>query len=269
MAAVTAACATFDSSMVTVLVAFSPVRCSVASATAASRSEMAAARSAISWVSFASRAVSSSTFAARSETSAESDVRVASLVASSSSHQPLWSASELASSMSLTRRSLIIFLTLPKGSSPTRSATVASMRLSRDAALEVSRATTFCCSAEIGVPLRSWARAAGLCSRAAGRCFSPAPETAPLEMISIAFWIASISCPRRTARLSKSVDFWLHMAVVSRRYVSSDSLDALDSARSPLASSASWILCAFSCVFSETWPSAYLTSSAHFCIIIS
>mmetsp|Transcript_78048 Transcript_78048/g.200999 ORF Transcript_78048/g.200999 Transcript_78048/m.200999 type:complete len:210 (-) Transcript_78048:766-1395(-) len=209
MADVTAACASFASLTVTSLVAFSSPRAFAASAMATSRSLMASLRSPISCASFASRAASSSAFAARSEASALSVSRACLLVDSSWSHHPLWSASSLASSISLTSRSLIIFLTFAKGSSPARIATVASRRLLALWARCVRKATAFCRKREAGLALalalRSCARAvAGLltCSSADGRYFSPEPATSGLEMTSMALSIASSSSRRSTWRSS-------------------------------------------------------------------
>merc|ERR1719352_555285 len=68
--------------------------------------------------------------------------------------------------------------------------------------------------------LQAKAKAAALAFawRSCGRCFSEAPETAPPARISIAFWIASISSPRRVWRSAKAVDLTSQVEMRSVTY---------------------------------------------------
>mmetsp|Transcript_74711 Transcript_74711/g.169230 ORF Transcript_74711/g.169230 Transcript_74711/m.169230 type:complete len:244 (-) Transcript_74711:342-1073(-) len=161
-------------------------------------------------------------------------LRVCSFVASSVSHHPLCSASSLASSIRRTRRSLIIFRTLTKGSSVTRVARAASTRLDSWFALACRKRAAFSCFG-LRTSARRLARTEPVCS-SCGRCFSDAPETAPLEMISMAFSIAWSSSVRKAWRDSKSADFFSQVAVRSFRYFWSPFIVTVVSFRLPSAS---------------------------------
>mmetsp|Transcript_59886 Transcript_59886/g.115515 ORF Transcript_59886/g.115515 Transcript_59886/m.115515 type:complete len:235 (+) Transcript_59886:589-1293(+) len=226
--------------------------------------------SAISFFSFASFAVSSSMDAVKVSTLAVRSSRDCLLVASSSSHQPLWSASSFASVMSLTNKSLIIFLTLAKGSSVIRAA-IESKKPLRTLSARCRRsvaARTWALAPAIVALSAFWncaktvAGDTGVCTRAApGRCLSAAPDTCGLEMISMAFWIACNSSFRNNWRDSNSSDFLWQVAVISCKYFSSAALLALVSARSPFAVAASCNLLAFAAAFLLTVASAYSVSS--------
>mmetsp|Transcript_94466 Transcript_94466/g.262844 ORF Transcript_94466/g.262844 Transcript_94466/m.262844 type:complete len:256 (-) Transcript_94466:488-1255(-) len=226
--------------MVSVLVAFSSCLLSVALAMALSSSATAPESSAISSVSFAIEASSSSISACRVSTASVFSFRVCSFVASSVSHQPLCSASSLASSISRTRRSLIIFLTLTKGSSAMRPAAAESTRLSSVRARPSRKRAARSC-APLCISDRSAASEEPPWSRV-GRYFPALPETSSLEMISMALVMAASSSARRACRDSKSVAFFSHVAVRSLRYFSSASFVVVVPLRS---ASASALACSF------------------------
>mmetsp|Transcript_136230 Transcript_136230/g.423335 ORF Transcript_136230/g.423335 Transcript_136230/m.423335 type:complete len:231 (-) Transcript_136230:886-1578(-) len=228
--------------MVCSLASLDASRSAVALAMFASSSLTALARSEMSWVSCAICAVRSSALALRALASALRCSRVCLFVTSSVSHQPLCSVSAVASSMSCTMRSLMSFLTLPKGSAATRCETCESSRLplrrARSARKEAMRSCSGLCW-----PCCSCAKAEWPCARAwtnDGRFFSPAPATEELEMISIAFSSVVISSALRAWRLLKSSAFWLQSVVASPRYLVSSAWSLVVAARSPSIS-------AFSC----------------------
>mmetsp|Transcript_112517 Transcript_112517/g.206496 ORF Transcript_112517/g.206496 Transcript_112517/m.206496 type:complete len:208 (-) Transcript_112517:658-1281(-) len=120
--------------------------------------------------------------------------------------------------MRRTMRSLIIFLTLAKGSSAARAATAANTRLLSCWALFCKNwATNFWPS---GCPsARNCTRAEDFfCARDDGKYLVAAPETAALERISIAFSMATISSARSVCLDSKSAALLLQRAVVSAKY---------------------------------------------------
>mmetsp|Transcript_11807 Transcript_11807/g.32885 ORF Transcript_11807/g.32885 Transcript_11807/m.32885 type:complete len:211 (+) Transcript_11807:937-1569(+) len=142
--------------------------------------------------------------------------------------------------MSLTIKSLIIFLTLTNGSAAARSATMASTLLPVDLARPARKATSRSCSG-LDASLRSCASAAPRLESCSswGRCFSPEPFTEPLEMMSVAFAMASSSSWRSFCRASKSAVFTLQSACVSMRYLLSSSLSAVVIFSSPSVSASS------------------------------
>mmetsp|Transcript_126635 Transcript_126635/g.343772 ORF Transcript_126635/g.343772 Transcript_126635/m.343772 type:complete len:226 (-) Transcript_126635:1064-1741(-) len=225
MACCTASCASFASAMAFSFSAFDAARSSVAVAKAAWSSATELVSSATRWLRSAMVASSCSFCAVSWLTSSDLDSRVCLLLASSASHQPLCSVSAVASSMSLTMRSLISFLTFTKGSAAARSAAMASTWLPVARARADRNATACCCCCGLARSLRSAASALrpDSCARE-GRCFSPAPATVPLEMISIAFATASSSSWRSVCLDSKSACFTLQRASVSSRYRLSSSL---------------------------------------------
>mmetsp|Transcript_47025 Transcript_47025/g.135941 ORF Transcript_47025/g.135941 Transcript_47025/m.135941 type:complete len:223 (-) Transcript_47025:813-1481(-) len=211
------------------------------------RSATACVSSATSSVSFAMEASSSSTSACSVSTASVFSLRVCSFVASSVSHQPLCSASSLASSMRRTRRSLIIFFTLANGSSPTWAARDESTRLSSCWALLWRYRAAFACAWP--GPICSERNAArdrpfapeAFCT-SVGRYFSACPETAALERISMALPMATSSSARSCCRDSKSDAFCWQVAVRSPWYFLSASIVVVVSSRSPWES-------AFACSF--------------------
>mmetsp|Transcript_24589 Transcript_24589/g.75971 ORF Transcript_24589/g.75971 Transcript_24589/m.75971 type:complete len:252 (+) Transcript_24589:500-1255(+) len=220
-ACATADCASCESLTVCSFVAFSSCRIFVASAMAASRLATPWLSSAMSSPSLAMEDSSSSTSAWSVSTASLFSLRVCSFVASSVSHQPLCSASSFASSTRRTRRSLIIFLTLRKGSAATRPASAESTRLLSSLAL-----TRRYSAARVWVwPARSDRRAArevfvpfALRARvcvSAGKCFSALPDTALLLIILSASLIALISSMRSFCLVWKSVAFCSHVATKS------------------------------------------------------
>mmetsp|Transcript_96739 Transcript_96739/g.224261 ORF Transcript_96739/g.224261 Transcript_96739/m.224261 type:complete len:215 (+) Transcript_96739:515-1159(+) len=202
---------------------------------AASRSATACIKVEMSSVSLAMEASSSSISACKTSTASVFSFLVCSLVASSVSHQPLCSASSLASSIKRTRRSLIIFFTLRKGSSSTRDARAESTRLSSSPARSrrywAARTRERLSSVDSE---RSAANEVPRCARA-GRCFSALPDNASLLMISMAFPIAASSSARNCCLASKSEAFFEHVAKRSERYFSSAAFVAEVSSRLPWA----------------------------------
>mmetsp|Transcript_24087 Transcript_24087/g.66452 ORF Transcript_24087/g.66452 Transcript_24087/m.66452 type:complete len:243 (-) Transcript_24087:903-1631(-) len=238
MACWTAICASLASWMVCSLVCFDAVRSAVAFAMASSSSFMAAARSARSWVSRAIFAVRSSISAVKELTSSVFLSRVCLFVASSVSHQPLCSTSAVASSISWTMRSLMSFLTFLKGSAATRCETWESKRLPLRRARSARKAAMRSCRGFCWPP---WSCARAERGRApdcsiVGKCFSPAPATVELEMISMAFCSVAISSARSSCRLSKSLVFWVQSASASARYFLSSFSSVVVIASAPSAS---------------------------------
>mmetsp|Transcript_85302 Transcript_85302/g.238900 ORF Transcript_85302/g.238900 Transcript_85302/m.238900 type:complete len:219 (+) Transcript_85302:2-658(+) len=133
-------------------------------------------------------------------------------------------------------RSLIIFLTFAKGSAAARSATAESTRLLCSFACWRRYTATRCCEARSVPEARNCAKEAEAVCAKVGRCFSALPCTELLEMISIAFVIASSSSARSCCRDSKSVAFCSHVAVKSAKYFSSASFVVVVSCKSPSAS---------------------------------
>mmetsp|Transcript_52197 Transcript_52197/g.114184 ORF Transcript_52197/g.114184 Transcript_52197/m.114184 type:complete len:266 (+) Transcript_52197:667-1464(+) len=252
--------------MVSSFVAFSVVRSSVASDMAASSSATALLSSEMSSVSLAIDASSWSISAWRVSTASVFSLRVCSFVESSVSHQPLCSASSLASSMRRTMRSLIIFFTLVKGSAATRCEARARTRLLSCVARPSRKAAMRACRG-LWLELRSCARAVACTS--AGRCLSPEPATASLDMMSMALLTASSSSARSFWRLSKSADFWAQRALVSSRYFSSSALSASVCALSPSASAFACSVSARVAVFLEISCSAFSMLSDSCCSICS
>mmetsp|Transcript_18835 Transcript_18835/g.65654 ORF Transcript_18835/g.65654 Transcript_18835/m.65654 type:complete len:203 (+) Transcript_18835:181-789(+) len=202
--------------MVCVFFAFSSCLNFVASAMAASSSATALVSAAMSSVSFAMDASSWSISACRVSTASVFSLRVCSFVDSSVSHQPLCSASSLASSMRRTMRSLSIFLTFSKGSFDTRTAKAESTRLFNSSLRLCKNSATRTC-AVCWVVARKLTKAVAPSCASDGRCFSALPATAPLEMISMALLMASNSSVRSCWRDSKSLAFCSQVAVRSSR----------------------------------------------------
>mmetsp|Transcript_20131 Transcript_20131/g.52613 ORF Transcript_20131/g.52613 Transcript_20131/m.52613 type:complete len:203 (-) Transcript_20131:181-789(-) len=202
--------------MVCVFLAFSSSRNEVALETASSSSATSLESSATSSVSLAMEEVSSSISARNVSTESVFSLRVCSFVASSLSHQPLCSASSLASSMRRTMRSLSIFLTFSKGSFDTRTAKAESTRLFNSSLRLCKNSATRTC-AVCWVVARKLTKAVAPSCASDGRCFSALPATAPLEMISMALLMASNSSVRSCWRDSKSLAFCSQVAVRSSR----------------------------------------------------
>mmetsp|Transcript_85926 Transcript_85926/g.192133 ORF Transcript_85926/g.192133 Transcript_85926/m.192133 type:complete len:222 (-) Transcript_85926:543-1208(-) len=220
----TANVAAFASATVAALVAFSSSLSAVAFFLEASISAISSPRSLISCPNFAINAEKSSTCEVRLSTSAPRFSRDFLFVANSESHQALWSASSLASSMSRTSKSLIIFRTFPNGSSETLLAIVAKKVLpARLACSRNNEAARACAGALPAASLPcSWTKARGReaaisSNEEPGKCLSAAPATSGLERISVAFCKASNSCDRNTWRASNSLDFNWQPALRSRR----------------------------------------------------
>mmetsp|Transcript_86818 Transcript_86818/g.187834 ORF Transcript_86818/g.187834 Transcript_86818/m.187834 type:complete len:311 (-) Transcript_86818:660-1592(-) len=241
MAFSTAVCAALASATVASFFALASVRVSVASAMAASSSATALARSVRSWVRSAIVEVRSSFSAVSAAMASVFWSRVCLLVVSSVSQKPLCSVSSVPSVMSFEIMSLIIFLTFTKGSEATRWEIISRDLLlyiwARSARKAAMRACIGLCSLLLTLPLRSCTSAAPFlsCTRA-GRCLSPAPETESLDMISMAFWIASSSSARSFWRDAKSACLVWHRAVMSPRYFWSSARSAVVCARLPSAS---------------------------------
>mmetsp|Transcript_96733 Transcript_96733/g.224239 ORF Transcript_96733/g.224239 Transcript_96733/m.224239 type:complete len:206 (-) Transcript_96733:289-906(-) len=179
--------------------------------------------------------------------------RVCLLVVSSVSHQPLCSASSLASSMRRTSRSLIIFLTLRKGSSATRPANAESTRLLNCRALNAKYSAAFAWAPFWRSERRAASAVAFFCTMD-GKYFSAFPDTAALERISIALAIATSSSARSCCRDSKSAAFCSQVAVRSARYFLSASYVVIVSCRSPSASAFACSFLAFVSAFSpRSW----------------
>jgi hypothetical protein len=140
----TAACATLASATLAAFVFFSCERRVVASFCCPLIWATSSLSSVISVVSFSKRAFWDSSSAASSSTSEDLISRVCLFVASSVSHYACWSASELASSMSFTIKSLIIDLILAKGSDPALFATKAKYLLPSFCARLCRNSTTRC-----------------------------------------------------------------------------------------------------------------------------
>mmetsp|Transcript_9541 Transcript_9541/g.14165 ORF Transcript_9541/g.14165 Transcript_9541/m.14165 type:complete len:262 (+) Transcript_9541:745-1530(+) len=189
----------------------------------------------MSWVSCAMRLVSSSFCKVSCCTPSVFSSRVSLLVDSSVSHQPLCSISSVDSFIRVEMRSLIIFLTLVKGSAATCMEACSRKRLLRSFALcSRNSATRFCksCVAE----LLSCARARWPTSfwrSIVGRCLSATPETPSLEMISMASERAAISSSRSFLRELKSSVFCMQRIFVSSRYFLSSPSSFSASAFSP------------------------------------
>mmetsp|Transcript_147169 Transcript_147169/g.260145 ORF Transcript_147169/g.260145 Transcript_147169/m.260145 type:complete len:202 (-) Transcript_147169:827-1432(-) len=159
------------------------------------------------------------------------------LVDSSVSHHPLSSVSAVASSSNFQMSSWIIFLTLVKGSpAATCCCKSAKTRLPLILARSLRKASIFARRAGLRSPLRSCAKTVPCCvlvCASAGKYLSPAPDTASLEMISIALLMASISSARSFCRLSKSAVLTSQRAVVSAKYFSSSARSSSVTALSP------------------------------------
>mmetsp|Transcript_37575 Transcript_37575/g.106600 ORF Transcript_37575/g.106600 Transcript_37575/m.106600 type:complete len:206 (+) Transcript_37575:404-1021(+) len=160
--------------------------------------------------------------------------------------------------MSVEIKSLIIFFTLPKGSAATCIEICCNTRLFNTLARSARKAATRLWISPMAV-LLSCARAVPCCARA-GRCSSPAPETASLDMMSIAWEIASISSLRSFWRALKSSVLRVHSAVVSSRYFWS-------SARSDSACPFSPSLSALACCVSERSTVFFSTSCFAFSVL--
>mmetsp|Transcript_5285 Transcript_5285/g.9710 ORF Transcript_5285/g.9710 Transcript_5285/m.9710 type:complete len:207 (-) Transcript_5285:873-1493(-) len=194
---------------------------------------MAFDNSSMSSVSFAIDAVNSSISAVNVSICFVFSSRVCSLVVSSVSHQPLCSASSLASSISLIIRSLIIFFTLTNGSSATREAKASNRRLlMRWACFWRNFATRICVF--VAETDRNCASTGPcfFCSRL-GRYLSALPATEALLMTSMALVIVTISSARNFWRDAKADAFSEQVAVRSARYASSAFFTAMVSAFSP------------------------------------
>mmetsp|Transcript_10539 Transcript_10539/g.31911 ORF Transcript_10539/g.31911 Transcript_10539/m.31911 type:complete len:290 (+) Transcript_10539:620-1489(+) len=228
---------------------FSPSRSFVALDMASSSSATPLESSVMSSASLAMDEWSSSISARRVSTASVFSLRACALVASSVSHHPLWSASSFASSMRRTRRSLIIFRTLRKGSAAARSATAESTRLWRAPACSWRYAAALACSLLL-TSARSAANELLRCSRL-GKCLSALPETASLEMISMAFSMASSSSERSSWRDSKSLAFFSQVATSSSRYTLSLSREDCVSFRLPSALALACNFLAFVLTFSD------------------
>mmetsp|Transcript_42254 Transcript_42254/g.107409 ORF Transcript_42254/g.107409 Transcript_42254/m.107409 type:complete len:248 (-) Transcript_42254:189-932(-) len=150
--------------------------------------------------------------------------------------------------MSFTMRSLIIFLTLEKGSSATRTARAESTRLFMRLPCAKRKSAARCCGCE--EEARSCARDVPFCT-SDGKCFSALPATAPLERISTAFAMASISSERSCWRISKSEAFWPQVPSRSVRYCESACMVEVVSEREP---SASAFACSFFALLSDFSP---------------
>mmetsp|Transcript_127012 Transcript_127012/g.367669 ORF Transcript_127012/g.367669 Transcript_127012/m.367669 type:complete len:260 (-) Transcript_127012:671-1450(-) len=186
--------------------------------------------------------VRSSTCALSFSTSSVFASRVNLFVASSASHQPLCSVSWVASSMSLTMRSLIIFLTFTNGSSATRWETMDNKRLSMALALTDRNVEILCCKGLAWLARNCDNDLVPRFCNMLGRCFFAAPETFSDDSMSMACWMASSSSPRSFCLDSKSEPLTLHMARISLRYFSSSALSDAIWARSPECSALySWV----------------------------
>mmetsp|Transcript_10324 Transcript_10324/g.17947 ORF Transcript_10324/g.17947 Transcript_10324/m.17947 type:complete len:243 (-) Transcript_10324:322-1050(-) len=234
--------------MVCSFLAFSSKRRVVASDMAASSSATAFVNSLMSSVSFAMEASSWSISACKVSTASVFSLRVCSLVLSSVSHQPLCSASSLASSIKRTIKSLIIFLTFTNGSASTLTASAESTRLFKACARSFKNSEARCCGAREAPEARNCASEEPDFCASEGKYVSALPDTAPLEMISMALVMASISSARSCCLDSKSEAFCSHVAVKSARYCTSASLVVVVSVRSPWASA---LACNFFALISD------------------
>mmetsp|Transcript_106016 Transcript_106016/g.316623 ORF Transcript_106016/g.316623 Transcript_106016/m.316623 type:complete len:259 (+) Transcript_106016:91-867(+) len=257
--------------MVFLFLASSSCRSFVASAMATSSSATAFVRSASSSENLAMEASSWSTCACNDSTASVLSLRVCVFAASSVSHQPLWETSSLASSMSLTIKSLIIDFTLPKGSSAACAAMTERYRLPsfsdlawryaatrRRASASPCRAETTCANAV--ALFFAW--------RSAGRCVSAAPFTAALDRISMAFLMAFTSSARVTWFFSNSSDLKRHSARVSESVFSSSALALSVTFKSPFAAAESSIFPALAAVFTASVLLSALMSSSSCCTSI-
>mmetsp|Transcript_142400 Transcript_142400/g.455096 ORF Transcript_142400/g.455096 Transcript_142400/m.455096 type:complete len:259 (-) Transcript_142400:822-1598(-) len=258
--------------MVCVFLAFSSSRNEVALETASSSSATSLESSATSSVSLAMEEVSSSISARNVSTESVFSLRVCSFVASSLSHQPLCSASSLASSMRRTTRSLIIFLTCSNGSEETRVAKLSRMGLESSWLLFCKYSTTRACAPRCERPMNTETRAVALplllCAKD-GKYVSALPFTAEPEMISMALLMASSSSARRAWRDSKSLAFCSQVAERSPRYASSASRVATVSLKSPSAVALDCIALALASDFSSLSAVAWVTWAVRSCINIS
>mmetsp|Transcript_61557 Transcript_61557/g.173892 ORF Transcript_61557/g.173892 Transcript_61557/m.173892 type:complete len:259 (-) Transcript_61557:819-1595(-) len=258
--------------MVCSLVAFSSWRSSVAFAMAASKSATAWLNTLMSSVSFEIEASSWSISAWRVSTASVFSLRVCSFVDNSVSHQPLCSASSLASSIKRTMRSLIIFLTRSNGSEETRVAKLSRMGLESSWLLFCKYSTTRACAPRCERPMNTETRAVALplllCAKD-GKYVSALPFTAEPEMISMALLMASSSSARRAWRDSKSLAFCSQVAERSPRYASSASRVATVSLKSPSAVALDCIALALASDFSSLSAVAWVTWAARSCINIS
>mmetsp|Transcript_31701 Transcript_31701/g.47782 ORF Transcript_31701/g.47782 Transcript_31701/m.47782 type:complete len:237 (-) Transcript_31701:27-737(-) len=187
-------------------------------------------------------------------------LRVCSLVASSLSHQPLCSASLLASCSSLWINSSINCFTFAKGSASALLASASSSSLWSLSEVERRNSATFIwlraalkevrlrpgCRSEACDPeveARSCARerwGSATNAAAAGRCFSAVPETSALAMISFACVNAPISSLRRACLFSNWLDFLLQVVFKFSRYSSSSASSLLRSCTSATALAEAW-----------------------------
>mmetsp|Transcript_2792 Transcript_2792/g.6992 ORF Transcript_2792/g.6992 Transcript_2792/m.6992 type:complete len:315 (-) Transcript_2792:395-1339(-) len=217
----------------------------------------------MSAASFSAAAVSSSALAALLS-------RVCLLVASSALQKAFWSASWLACSISCTIRSLIIFLTLTKGSSATRRDIMARAWLPSSRAFDWRMAAAFL---RLAVPpvvgsLRSCAREGGAWT-SVGKYFPALPLTSGLFKISTAFSIALTSSIRNTWFSSNILDPESPATRMSASIFSSIALALFTTSRSPLAFAAVSSLRALRAIFSPTVSVSDLMLSLSFCANIS
>mmetsp|Transcript_53314 Transcript_53314/g.152826 ORF Transcript_53314/g.152826 Transcript_53314/m.152826 type:complete len:294 (+) Transcript_53314:617-1498(+) len=247
--------------MVCVFKAFSAWRFSVAVFTAASNSAIMSLSSLPSVANCCSKALSSSAFAERISTSVLKSSRDCLFFFSSSVHHSWWSASLFADSMSLTSRSLIICVTFWKGSFEAWVARASSNELSNCfARWDNNDCNLFCMLGWLASPRNCANERAGRCKRAAaGKYLSAWPETSGLEMISMAFPMASISPARRVCLSWNSRPLRSQFAVKSLKYVSSAASLAVVSTNVPLASSASAVFSPLRAAFSAR---VFVASSA-------
>mmetsp|Transcript_97642 Transcript_97642/g.193343 ORF Transcript_97642/g.193343 Transcript_97642/m.193343 type:complete len:249 (+) Transcript_97642:641-1387(+) len=234
--------------MVSSLVAFSSRRIAVAFAIAASSAATASVKSTISSVSFAMEASNASISACSVSTASVFSFLVCSFVDSSVSHHPLCSASSFASSINLVIKSLIIFFTLRKGSAVMRLAKAERTLLLSSFALLCKKSCTWACTLLCESSLKA-ASDLPVCTNV-GRYLSALPLTALLEIISMAFAIASNSSVRSCCRDAKSLAFCSQVAVKSARYFTSASRVAVVSVKSPSASAFACNFLAFVSAFS-------------------
>mmetsp|Transcript_20129 Transcript_20129/g.52600 ORF Transcript_20129/g.52600 Transcript_20129/m.52600 type:complete len:207 (-) Transcript_20129:663-1283(-) len=170
--------------------------------------------------------------------------------------------------MSFTMRSLIIFLTLTKGSAVTRSASAVSTRLFSSRPLDIRYCATLPCASVFTVSARSMAKTVP-CWANDGRCLSALPATAPLEMISMALLMASISSERSCCLDSKSEAFCSQVAVRSDKYFTSASIVVVVSWRLPVASALAWSFLALVADFASRSDVAWSTCAVRSCMSMS
>mmetsp|Transcript_28709 Transcript_28709/g.76602 ORF Transcript_28709/g.76602 Transcript_28709/m.76602 type:complete len:286 (+) Transcript_28709:893-1750(+) len=248
MALSTALCPSLASATVWALTAFSSLRSLVASCCSARIWAMSSPSLAISSVRSSMSAVSLSAAASRDSTLEALFSRVCLFVASSALQNALWSASALACSINLTMRSLIIFLTLPNGSSVTRVAIRARYWLPSFLAFACRYAAAFLRLSSPPPLLLSCARDVAFWT-SCGRYFWAFPLTSSLDKISWALAMATSSSFRSTWFCSYSFAFASHSVFVSAKIFSSSAFVFWVTTRSPLALAAASSRAAFSAVF--------------------